>query len=45
MPPLIIHNPVFAYETGEEFMRIWFAAAAGRLPPFILVVEGAVANE
>ncbi len=45
MPPLIIHNPVFAYETGEEFMRPWFAAAAGRLGPFILVVEGAVANE
>ena len=45
VPPLIIHNPVFAYETGDEFMRIWFAAAAGRLEPFILVIEGAVANE
>jgi len=45
MPPLIIHNPVFAYETGEDFMRPWFEAAAGRLDPFILVVEGAVANE
>jgi hydrogenase small subunit len=45
MPPLIIHNPVFAYETGEEFMRPWFAAAAGRLGSFILVVEGAVPNE
>ena len=45
MPALIIHNSVFAYETGEEFMRPWFAAAAGRLGRFILVVEGAVANE
>ncbi len=45
MPPLIIHNPVFAYENGDEFMRPWFDAAAGRLAPFILVVEGSVANE
>jgi len=45
LPPLIIHNPVFAHETGEEFMRPWFLAAAGRLDPFILVLEGAVPNE
>lgn len=38
MPPLIIHNPVFAFETGEEFMRPWFAAAEGRLGGFILVI-------
>ncbi len=45
MPPLIIHNPVFAYETGADFMTPWFDAAAGRLEPFILVLEGAVPNE
>jgi hydrogenase small subunit len=45
LPPLIIHNPVFAHETGDEFMRPWFQAAAGRLDPFILVLEGAVPNE
>jgi hydrogenase small subunit len=45
MPPVIIYNPVFAYETGEEFMRAWFDAAAGKLDPFILVLEGSVPNE
>ena len=23
-PPLVIYNPLFAYETGDEFMRAWF---------------------
>jgi hydrogenase small subunit len=45
MPPLLIHNSMFAYETGRDFMRPWFEAATGRLEPFILVVEGAVPNE
>lgn len=44
-PPLIIHNPVLAYETGEDFMRPWFDAAAGKLDQFILVLEGSVPNE
>jgi hydrogenase small subunit len=44
-PPVIIYNPVLAYETGEDFMRAWFHAAAGRLDPFILVLEGSVPNE
>jgi hydrogenase small subunit len=45
MPPLIMYNPMFAYETGEDFMRPWHEAAAGRLDPFILVLEGSVPNE
>jgi hydrogenase small subunit len=45
VPPVIIYNPVFAYETGDDFMRAWFDAAAGRLAPFILVLEGSVPNE
>src|ERR1700727_2276375 len=44
-PPLIIYNPVLAYETGEDFMRPWFDAAAGKLDPFILVLEGSVPND
>ena len=44
-PPLVIYNPLLAYETGDEFMRAWFDAAAGRLEPFILVLEGAVQVE
>jgi hydrogenase small subunit len=44
-PALIIHTPVLAYETGDEFMRPWFDAAAGRFGAFILVLEGSVPNE
>ena len=44
-PPLIIYNPVLAYETGEDFMRPFLDAASGRLDPFILVLEGSVPNE
>jgi hydrogenase small subunit len=45
MPPVILYNPVFAFDTGEDFMRAWFRAAEGRLDPFILVLEGSVPNE
>ena len=44
-PAVIIYNPLLAYETGDEFMRAWFDAAAGKLDPFILVLEGSVPNE
>ena len=45
MPPVVMYNPVFAFETGREFLRAFERAAAGRLDPFILVLEGAVPNE
>jgi hydrogenase small subunit len=45
MPPVIIYNPLFAYETGEDFMRAWADAEDGKLDPFILVVEGSIPNE
>ncbi len=45
MPPVLLYNPVLAFETGEEFMRAWHDAALGRLDPFILVLEGSVPNE
>ncbi len=45
MPPVVIHNPVLAYENGDDFMRAWWAAATGTLDPFVLVLEGAVPNE
>jgi hydrogenase small subunit len=45
LPPMILYNPVLAYENGEEFMRAFHDAAAGRLDPFILVLEGSVPNE
>ena len=41
LPKVHLHNPVLAYEVGDEFMKYWDMAAEGRkLDPFVLVVEG-----
>jgi hydrogenase small subunit len=45
MPKVVVHNPVLAYEVGDEFMQAWYDAESGRLDPFILVLEGALGNE
>src|SRR5579859_25435 len=45
LPKVHLHNPVLAYEVGDDFMKYWFQAAAGELDPFVLVLEGSVPNE
>jgi hydrogenase small subunit len=45
VPRLRLHNPVLAYENGDEFLEIWHKAANGILKPFLLVVEGSIPNE
>lgn len=45
IPQVYLHNPVLAFETGDEFMRHFHLAAEGELAPFILVVEGSIPNE
>jgi hydrogenase small subunit len=45
LPKVHLHNPVLAYEVGDDFMHYWFEAAEGRLDPFVLVLEGSVPNE
>src|ERR1700756_4572819 len=40
-----LHNPVVAYNVGDDFLRPFRLAAEGRLAPFILVVEGSIPNE
>jgi hydrogenase small subunit len=45
LPKVHLHNPVLAYEVGDDFMEHWFKAAAGKLDPFVLVLEGSVPNE
>jgi hydrogenase small subunit len=45
LPKVHLHNPVLAYEVGDEFMKYWFEADAGRLDPFVLVIEGSIPNE
>jgi hydrogenase small subunit len=39
------HNPFLAYENGEDFIKFFHDAAADRIDPFILVIEGSIPNE
>ncbi len=45
IPKVNFYNPVFAYQTGDDFMKVFHAAAEGRLDPFMLVIEGSIPNE
>jgi len=45
LPKVHLHNPVLAYECGEEFMEFFYKAEMGLLEPFVLVVEGSIPNE
>src|SRR5678815_2411808 len=45
LPKVHLHNPVLAYEVGDDFMQYWYAAESGQLDPFVLVVEGSIPNE
>jgi len=44
-PKITLHNPVLAYETGDDFLAPFYRAVEGKLSPFILVVEGSIPNE
>src|SRR3982074_1957590 len=45
LPKVHLHNPVLAYENGDEFRRFFYEAELGMLDPFVLVVEGSIPNE
>ena len=45
LPKVHLHNPVLAYEVGDEFLQSWYQAEEGKLDPFVLVVEGSIPNE
>jgi len=45
LPKVHLHNPVLAYEVGDDFMKFFYDAEEGRLEPFVLVVEGSIPNE
>jgi hydrogenase small subunit len=45
LPKVHLHNPVLAYENGEEFLKIFHQAARGELDNFVLVMEGSIPNE
>ena len=35
LPKVHLHNPVLAYEVGDDFMQYWFQAAAGKLEALV----------
>ena len=45
LPKVHLHNPVLAYDVGDEFMKYYYQAEQGLLDPFVLVVEGSIPNE
>jgi hydrogenase small subunit len=45
LPTVHLHNPVLAYENGDDFMTYWYRAERGELDPFVLVMEGSIPNE
>src|SRR6202051_1082056 len=45
LPKVHLHNPVLAYECGDDFMKHFYMAEEGKLEPFVLVVEGSIPNE
>jgi hydrogenase small subunit len=45
LPKVHLYNPVLAFEGGDDFIKHWYDAEAGRLDPFVLVVEGSIPNE
>ena len=45
LPKVHLHNPVLAYEVGDDFMKSFHQAARGEIDNFVLVVEGSIPNE
>jgi hydrogenase small subunit len=44
LPKVHLHNPVLAYENGDELLDWWYRAARGEID-FVLVLEGSIPNE
>ena len=45
LPTVVFHWPLVDVQVGDEFMQWFWKGAAGDLDPFLLVVEGSIANE
>jgi hydrogenase small subunit len=45
LPKVHLHNPVLAYENGDDFLKFWYQAEQRKLDPFVLVMEGSIPNE
>ena len=45
VPRVRLHNAVLAYRNGSDFLEPFRQAAAGKLGPFVLVMEGSIPDE
>jgi hydrogenase small subunit len=45
LPEVVFHWPLIDFENGAEFIEWFWKGARGELDPFVLVVEGSIANE
>ncbi len=45
VPKVRLHNPILAYQNGDDFLQPFHQAAEGKLGPFLLVVEGSIPDE
>lgn len=45
LPKVQFHWPLIDYDTGSDFLKWYFDAEAGRVDPFVFVIEGSLANE
>ena len=45
LPKVHLHNPVLAYEVGDDFLKPFYQAEEGKLGPFVLVLVGSIPNE
>ncbi len=45
LPKVKFYWPLIEYSTGAEFLEAFFKAERGEMDPFVLVLEGSIANE
>src|SRR3954466_15466370 len=45
LPKVVFHWPLIDYDPGDDFIQWFGKGARGELEPFVLVIEGSIANE
>ncbi len=44
-PQVVLHMPMLDFKNGEDFMRAFYDAENDELDPFVLVIEGSIADQ
>lgn len=45
LPKVNFYHPMLAFETGDDFLEIFYEAANGGVEDFILIIEGSIPDE